>query len=119
MAFRDHLRPRFRLVAFVAAFGLAAAFAAPHGMQPTPLGYLLHGLAYLAGAWFAVGEVWERLRKATLDVHFLMLAVAAGAAAPGRPPGKTVALAGRAGFVELGPLLDPARGVVDFANASA
>ncbi|MEO8351200.1 MAG: cation-translocating P-type ATPase [Chthoniobacteraceae bacterium] len=40
--------------------------------------------AYLAGAWFVAGEVWELLRERTLDVHFLMLAVAAGAAAIGK-----------------------------------
>ena len=43
-------------------------------------GYLV---AYLAGAWFPAEEVWERLQKRTLDVHFLMLAVAAGSAAIG------------------------------------
>ena len=56
-------------------------------------GYLAHDprlslgcylAAYLAGAWFTVGEVWELLRKGTLDVHFLMLAVAAGAATIGK-----------------------------------
>ncbi|HWD92448.1 MAG TPA: cation-translocating P-type ATPase [Verrucomicrobiae bacterium] len=36
--------------------------------------------AYLAGGWFTVEEVWERLQKRAIDVHFLMLAVAAGAA---------------------------------------
>ena len=40
--------------------------------------------AYLAGAWFTAGEVWELLQKGILDVHFLMLAVAAGAAAIGK-----------------------------------
>src|SRR5882724_4113030 len=43
-------------------------------------GYLL---AYLAGSWFTAQEVWERLRKNTIDVHFLMLAVAVGSAAIG------------------------------------
>ena len=43
-------------------------------------GYLL---AYLAGSWFTVQEVWERLQKRAIDVHFLMLAVAAGSAAIG------------------------------------
>lgn len=42
-----------------------------------------YALAYVAGAWFAAGEVWERLQKGVLDVHFLMLAVAAGSAAIG------------------------------------
>jgi Cd2+/Zn2+-exporting ATPase len=39
--------------------------------------------AYLAGGWFATGETWGRLRKRAIDVHFLMLAVAAGAASIG------------------------------------
>jgi Cd2+/Zn2+-exporting ATPase len=56
-------------------------------------GYLLKGeaawsvgmflLAYLAGSWFTVQEVWERLKKGAIDVHFLMLAVAVGSAAIG------------------------------------
>jgi Cd2+/Zn2+-exporting ATPase len=41
-------------------------------------------LAYVAGAWFTVGEVGEKWREGVLDVHFLMLAVAAGAAAIGK-----------------------------------
>lgn len=40
-------------------------------------------IAYLAGAAFAVEEVWERLQKRVLDIHFLMLAVAVGAACIG------------------------------------
>jgi len=65
-----------------AAFGAAAYFLTPHGTQPTGLGYGLYALAYLAGSWFAAEELWERLRKeGGLDVHFLMLAVAAGSAA--------------------------------------
>lgn len=39
--------------------------------------------AYLAGAWFTVGEVWEGLQERKIDVHFLMLAVAAGSASIG------------------------------------
>ncbi len=58
--------------------GLAAYF--------TPLetaSLALYIAAYVAGAWFTVGETWERLRKRTVDVHFLMLAVAAGSASIG------------------------------------
>jgi Cd2+/Zn2+-exporting ATPase len=44
------------------------------------VGYLL---AYLAGGWFTVQEVAERLRKRAIDVHFLMLAVAVGSASIG------------------------------------
>ena len=36
--------------------------------------------AYIAGGWFTTIEVWERLQQRAIDVHFLMLAVAAGAA---------------------------------------
>jgi Cd2+/Zn2+-exporting ATPase len=55
-------------------FGLLAAFIFPAARIP------LFVASYLAGAWFPAVEVWERLHKRTLDVHFLMLAVAAGAA---------------------------------------
>lgn len=66
------------------AAGLCGLFGA--------VGYALEGsawsgwayiLAYLAGGWFTAQEVWERLRKATIDVHLLMLAVAAGSASIG------------------------------------
>jgi len=40
-------------------------------------------LAYLAGSWYTAQEVWERLQKGAIDVHFLMLAVAAGSASIG------------------------------------
>lgn len=40
-------------------------------------------LAYLSGAWFTAQEVAEKLREGEVDVHFLMLAVAAGAGAIG------------------------------------
>lgn len=56
---------------------LAAAFA------PPGWSIALYIAAYLAGAWFTVEEVWELLRERRLDVHFLMLAVAAGSAAIG------------------------------------
>jgi Zn2+/Cd2+-exporting ATPase len=58
-------------------FGLAGAFTSE------PLKIIFYGAAYLAGAWFTVQEVWERLQKRAIDVHFLMLFVAAGAASIG------------------------------------
>lgn len=42
-----------------------------------------HLAGYLAGGWFAAEETWEKLQKREVDVHFLMLAVAIGAAAIG------------------------------------
>jgi Cd2+/Zn2+-exporting ATPase len=39
--------------------------------------------AFLAGGFYPAVEVWERLQKRTIDVHFLMIFVAAGAASIG------------------------------------
>ena len=39
--------------------------------------------ACLAGGFYPAEEVWERLQKRTIDVHFLMIFVAAGAAGIG------------------------------------
>jgi Cd2+/Zn2+-exporting ATPase len=66
------------LLAFACGvFGLLAALVFPAARLPLFLA------SYLAGAWFPAEEVWERLQKRTLDVHFLMLAVAAGSASIG------------------------------------
>lgn len=59
--------------------GLAAEFLKVAAVIPVTL-YIL---AYLCGGWDAAGDAWERIRKGQLDVHFLMLAVAAGAAVIG------------------------------------
>jgi len=58
--------------------GLVAGFALP--AQFKVYGFVA---AYLAGGFYPLEEVWERLQKRVLDVHFLMLAVAAGAAGIG------------------------------------
>src|SRR3982074_3678902 len=59
-------------------FGLGA-----YVFRAQPLSIIGYLLAYLAGSWFTVHEVWERLQKRAIDVHFLMLAVAAGSASIG------------------------------------
>jgi len=56
---------------------------AAHFLANGSLAIFLYALAYLAGSWFAAQEVWERLQKRQLDVHFLMLAVAGGSASIG------------------------------------
>ncbi len=58
--------------------GLGAWFFHAH-----PLSVVGYVLAYLAGSWFTAQDVWERLRKRAIDVHFLMLAVALGSASIG------------------------------------
>jgi Cd2+/Zn2+-exporting ATPase len=51
--------------------------------QLTPLALAAYVVAYLSGSWHAAEETWELLRKRILDIHFLMLCVAAGAAVIG------------------------------------
>lgn len=81
----DHEHPegewKLQLVASAvcAVLGLLAAFVAGPSLA-LPL-YLA---AYVAGAWFTVQETWEKLCEREIDVHFLMLAVAVGAAAIGK-----------------------------------
>jgi Cd2+/Zn2+-exporting ATPase len=58
--------------------GLGAWFFRAH-----PLSVFGYVLAYLAGSWFTAQDVWEGLQKRTIDVHFLMLAVALGSASIG------------------------------------
>ena len=43
----------------------------------------LYVAAYFCGGWFVAREVWEHLREGKVDVHFLMLTVAAGSASIG------------------------------------
>ena len=59
-------------------FGLLAAF-----VLPAPYKVVAFVAAYLAGGFYPAEEVWERLQKRILDVHFLMIAVAVGAACIG------------------------------------
>ncbi|HTQ52659.1 MAG TPA: heavy metal translocating P-type ATPase [Candidatus Acidoferrales bacterium] len=58
-------------------FGLAGAFS------PAPWKTIFYVAAYIAGSFYPVEEVWERLRERMIDVHFLMIAVAVGAACIG------------------------------------
>ncbi|MDD5140298.1 MAG: heavy metal translocating P-type ATPase [Verrucomicrobiales bacterium] len=57
---------------------LAAVF-----FLPAQFKLLAFVVAYIAGGFYPAEEVWERLQKRVLDVHFLMIAVAAGAASIG------------------------------------
>jgi Cd2+/Zn2+-exporting ATPase len=59
-------------------FGLGAWF-----FRAQPLSVAGYVAAYVAGSWFTVQDVWERLKKRAIDVHFLMLAVAVGSASIG------------------------------------
>ena len=70
------------LAAGCLVFGALGWGAERWGAPPAvPLGFFL--LSYACGGWDAAKDAWERVRHAQLDVHFLMLAVAAGAASIG------------------------------------
>ncbi len=60
--------------------GLAALLG--YGLHPSvPLAaHICFAIAYLSGGWYPAREVFEELRKGRIDVHFLMLVVAVGAA---------------------------------------
>jgi Cd2+/Zn2+-exporting ATPase len=82
----DEDHDEWRLMAALAAgclifgfLGLGAEFLKL--AQGIPVAFYI--LAYLCGGWDAAGDAWERIRKGQLDVHFLMLAVAVGAAVIG------------------------------------
>ena len=51
------------------------------GMLDVPgwLPIVCFSISIVAGAWDAAQDAWAKMRKGTLDIHFLMLAVAAGA----------------------------------------
>jgi Cd2+/Zn2+-exporting ATPase len=74
----DEWKPQLAAAILCGALGLTA-FA----LSPGKASVALYALAYLAGAWYTAQEVWERLQQRAIDVHFLMLAVAAGSASIG------------------------------------
>jgi Zn2+/Cd2+-exporting ATPase len=67
---------KFQLAAAIlcGVFGLAGFFS------PAPFKTIFFAAAYFAGCFYQVEEIWERLKKRAIDVHFLMLFVAAVAA---------------------------------------
>jgi Cd2+/Zn2+-exporting ATPase len=81
-----HAPDEWKTLALQAGGCLAASLAglgAEHWGAPTFAVLACWLAAYALGAWEAAEETWTNLRKGELDVHFLMLAVALGAAAIG------------------------------------
>lgn len=74
----DEWKPQLVAAAICGVFGVAGHFIA----EPTAR-LICFLISYIAGGWYALEEVRENLQKGVLDVHFLMLAVAAGSAAIG------------------------------------
>lgn len=63
------------------ALGIAAALLSDDLPRASLGAYIF---AFIAGGWFAAEETWEKFREGKIDIHFLMLAVALGAAAIGQ-----------------------------------
>lgn len=75
----DEWKAQLAAAILCGGLGLGAWLLSGHP-QLSATGFLV---AYVAGGWYTAQEVWERLQKRTIDVHFLMLSVAAGSAAIG------------------------------------
>jgi Zn2+/Cd2+-exporting ATPase len=78
----DEWKTMAALAAGCAVFGLAG-WALDAAQAPWWAALGAYVVAYLCGGWDAAGDAWDRIKRGQLDIHFLMLAVAAGAAAIG------------------------------------
>ena len=71
------------LASACAILGVAGFLTDHYGWGPLWFSRLLSLLAVIAGAYDAAVDAWANLRKREVDIHFLMLVVAAGALAIG------------------------------------
>lgn len=79
----DHQEPHWKwLLLSAASCGLFLCMALWMQRQPAlaSMAVTFYLLSYLAGGWDAAVDTWRNLRRGTLEIHFLMLAVAVGAA---------------------------------------
>jgi len=90
LRWRGPRRPRSRsgsnsqpLAAACGGLGIVAFVGAHFWGAPMWLTRGLYVAAILTGGWDAAKDTWEKLSSLKLDIHFLMLAVAAGAMAIG------------------------------------
>ncbi|MDQ3313343.1 MAG: heavy metal translocating P-type ATPase [Verrucomicrobiota bacterium] len=71
---------RLALFSALCLFSGLAALAAQFFGVPSTVVLGFFAVSYITGAWDAATESWQRLRNGVLEIHFLMLAVAFGAA---------------------------------------
>jgi len=74
----DEWKPQLAVAILCGVLGLAA-----HFLLTGQMSVAAYVLACLTGGFYPAVEVWERFQKRTIDVHFLMIFVAGGAAAIG------------------------------------
>jgi Cd2+/Zn2+-exporting ATPase len=79
--------PEWKLLATLAtvcgAAGIAGALTEKFAPGLPWAAWILFATALIAGAWDAAVDTWENIKKGEIDIHFLMLIVAAGAVAIG------------------------------------
>lgn len=73
-------RTMLALVAICGASALAGFFFQRAGFSSAWI-IILFAIAYFSGGWFATQDVWRGLKKHKIDIQFLMIFVALGAAA--------------------------------------
>ena len=76
----EHGWPWLLASAVVCGLATLAGVIAERTGTPPNVATGLYAVAYIAGGWDAAIETYGKLRRLSLDIHFLMLAVAVGAA---------------------------------------
>ncbi len=71
------------LAAICGVAGLAGFALNLFDVGPAWLALSVYGIALISGGWDAAVDSWKNLRKARVDIHFLMVSVAVGAVAIG------------------------------------
>ena len=82
----EQSREEWQILAVQAAIcgvSLLAGFIAKWMGAPEWVVHSIFGVSLISGGWDAAIDTWEKIREGTLDIHFLMLAVAAGAVSIG------------------------------------
>lgn len=82
----EQSREEWQILALQAAIcgaALVAGFIAKWLGAPDWVVHSIFGISLISGGWDAAIDTWEKIREGTLDIHFLMLAVAAGAVSIG------------------------------------
>jgi Cd2+/Zn2+-exporting ATPase len=82
----EQSREEWQVLALQAAIcgaALLAGFIAKWMGAPEWAVHSIFAISLISGGWDAAVDTWEKIREGTLDIHFLMLAVAAGAVSIG------------------------------------
>lgn len=85
-AIEEQSREEWQILAVQAAIcgaALVGGFVAKWLGAPELAVHAIFAVSLISGGWDAAKDTWEKLQERTLDIHFLMLAVAVGAVSIG------------------------------------